>query len=367
MKILQITYSLSSGGAERFVVDLSNELSKTHEVHLVAILDDEVGENGFYREEISNKVKYRSLKHTRGFSFLKLISLYKIVREIDPDIVHFQGVNIIFFFLHVILFDRRPKYIETLHSKADVIFTLKRLSFITKLIYRSGLVHLCTISKANQESVERVCGIYDTTLVYNARALPLVSDGFESVKREIETFKKSNADKVFIHIGRFSELKNQEMLVRAFNSLDKKGYDFTLLIFGSGFDEALDLKKIACHRIHFLGVKHNITDYLMCADAFCLTSLVEGMPISLIEALYCGCYPICTPVSGPIDVIQDAHIGMLSSSFDEKSYIKVLELFLHRNDGVNREKLRQFALSMFSIEGCASNYLSVYKKRNEQV
>ena len=40
MKILYITYSLSSGGAERFVVDLSNELSSTCDVVLLTLKDD---------------------------------------------------------------------------------------------------------------------------------------------------------------------------------------------------------------------------------------------------------------------------------------------------------------------------------------
>ena len=42
MKILQIIFSLSSGGAERFVVDLSNELSKTNDVTLLTLKDDKV-------------------------------------------------------------------------------------------------------------------------------------------------------------------------------------------------------------------------------------------------------------------------------------------------------------------------------------
>ena len=42
MKILQISFSLSSGGAERFVVDLSNELGKTNDVTLLTLKDDKV-------------------------------------------------------------------------------------------------------------------------------------------------------------------------------------------------------------------------------------------------------------------------------------------------------------------------------------
>ena len=57
MKILQLTYSLSSGGGERFVVDLSNELSKENEVILVQILSNENKLNAHYLPDVSERIK----------------------------------------------------------------------------------------------------------------------------------------------------------------------------------------------------------------------------------------------------------------------------------------------------------------------
>ncbi|GAB1452030.1 hypothetical protein MASR2M47_20860 [Draconibacterium sp.] len=68
MKILQIIYSLSSGGAERFVVDLSNELAEmTNDVVLCTLRDDSQGNNGFYKSEISSKVNYINLKLKKDY------------------------------------------------------------------------------------------------------------------------------------------------------------------------------------------------------------------------------------------------------------------------------------------------------------
>ena len=62
MKILQIVYSLGPGGAERLVVDLSNELSRQgHDVTLCVLRDDEQGNFGFYKHEVSEKVNYVNL------------------------------------------------------------------------------------------------------------------------------------------------------------------------------------------------------------------------------------------------------------------------------------------------------------------
>jgi hypothetical protein len=67
MKILEIITSLSSGGGERFVVDLCNELStfQTCEVELLTIKDDTLHDYGFYKNELSQSVKYTCLKENK--------------------------------------------------------------------------------------------------------------------------------------------------------------------------------------------------------------------------------------------------------------------------------------------------------------
>lgn len=68
MKILEIITHLGSGGAERFVVDLSNELAKNHDVTLMTVLDDKVdAENrNFCRFALSKNVKYVNLGLPNG-------------------------------------------------------------------------------------------------------------------------------------------------------------------------------------------------------------------------------------------------------------------------------------------------------------
>ena len=353
MKILQISYSLSSGGAERLVVDLSNELSKTNEVHLLTISDDNVGENGFYKSHLSKNVNYLCAKEIRGYSLKKIIRINQIVKNIAPDIVHFQGVNICLFFLPIIFFYKKPKYIETLHNKAEIIFRRKR-SYIMKLIYKFNLVHLVTISHENKRSLKRVCKIYNTSLIYNGRSFPIKSTLSEQVKNEIDFLKKKQEDIVFIHIGRFSHQKNQEMLIDVFNRLKEDNISYILLIFGDGFNtkEGKELQLKANNCIHFFEPKLNIQDYLYYSDAFCLSSLYEGMPISLIEALACECIPICTPTSGVIDVLKNKSTGYISIDFTDKSYYNTIKYFIKDKSNIKLSKLSNLYLNKFSIKKC---------------
>ena len=65
MKIFEIIPQLSSGGAERFTIDLCNELSKEHDVTLVVL--HSVEKFGFYADELSPKVHLVSMNKRMGF------------------------------------------------------------------------------------------------------------------------------------------------------------------------------------------------------------------------------------------------------------------------------------------------------------
>jgi len=88
MKVLQFCYSLIPGGAERFVLDITNELAKNNETFLYVLRDDTIGDQGFYVPEISNDVKYVNLKIDPGFNPILIWKFYKILKQQKPDLVH---------------------------------------------------------------------------------------------------------------------------------------------------------------------------------------------------------------------------------------------------------------------------------------
>ena len=82
MKIVEITFSLTSGGLERFAVDLSNELSKSNDVTLITLKDDKIDTERrcFYKFDLSERVKYLNLGLGDGFS---LESEFKIFNTLS--------------------------------------------------------------------------------------------------------------------------------------------------------------------------------------------------------------------------------------------------------------------------------------------
>ena len=236
-----------------------------------------------------------------------------------------------------------------------------------KPIYKLGLINLISISHANKKSLDKVIGVSEVPIVYNGRKQPVKSKEFDLTVKSVGDMVKITNPKLFVHIGRCSKQKNQRVLLEAFNKFRLKHPDSFLLIFGGGFDSkrGLFLKKIAGSGIFFMGTTKNIIDYLILSNSFLLSSSFEGMPISLIEALACGCVPISTPTSGAIDVLQNGINGYITEGFSSDDFYKTLSAFpINNSEKLSLNSIKTYNMK-FSIEKCSNEYLRLYKIKKE--
>lgn len=361
MKILQIIYSLSSGGAERFVVDLSNEMAKRgHELSLCVLRDDRKENNGFYKSELSNKINYINLCLPLGFHFSNILILYKLVTQLKPDIVHCHQNLVDYVFPFSILF-RKISFFHTIHTYPPNEVKNKLEYWLKRIFYTSKKFKAITISKETSKSFINYYKTHRFTEIDNGRKEPTSSDEIQHVTNYFNNLRHENTT-IFIHVARCDEVKNQKMLIKVFNRLLAEDRPIILLIIGDGYESALgeELKSMASDKIIFLGQRHNIADYYLNADAFCLSSTHEGMPITLIEALACGCTPICTPVGGILGAIEHGITGFLSKSISEEDYYQTIINYLIRKNEIEKEKLIENFKTHYSIEECSMNHILLY-------
>lgn len=361
MKILHIIYSLESGGLERFVVDLLNEFALTeNEVTLCTLRDDSILNNGFYKEEILDSVNYINLKLKPGFKLSNIFVLFKKIKNLQPDIVHCHGnlVNYIFP-ISIVL---KKKYFYTIHNAARTEVGSKLEFWIRNYFFKRS-INSITISKETSNSFSDFYNHQNFTEIVNGRKTLIKSNDFSSVKLYFDELRRTTSH-IFLHIGRCNPQKNQKMLISVFNRLIDEGKQIKLLILGDGFSSKLgvELKSISNENIIYLGIKHNVSDYLYNADAFCLSSIHEGMPISLIEALSCGCTPICTPVGGIVNTIFDGVNGYISKSISEADYYESINKYLNQKEKLSKIKLIDYYKDNFSIENCAEQHIKAYSK-----
>lgn len=357
--------NLGKGGAERFVVDLCNELagSGDFEVHLVSLGDNDVSSS--FVTELEESVIYHSLGKKKGFDIATLFNTIRLLRKLNPWVVNTHINAQEYAIGYKLLSGKAVKYFHTLHSDAFMECDQPKVRKWRKWLYQRSVVIPVTISKASSSSFNACYGLSNDYLIENGRSPSRVNN----VRPGREDLFPVDTKGAFIvlNVARITTAKNQQLLVEAVNRFNNNaGKKCFLFIIGPVLDEEVykALLQKQSPYIHFLGPRRNITDYLRSADAFALSSVYEGMPISLIEAFEAGCVPVSTPVGGIVDMIEDGKNGFLSKDLDVQSFLHALERCLFAPD---KENIRRICMDNFNtryhIAITAKKYLELYERQ----
>jgi len=358
MNILQIIPSLHMGGAEKFAIDLSNEMvNNKHNVYL-CVLDKE--HNTSMVDMIDKKVSVIFLKKTKSYSFKTIFEIFKVIKKVRPHIIHTHLRTLVYASLSIIIF--KIPTVHTVHNLAEKEIN-KTFRMLYKILYYYKYVVPVAISEEVSKSIEYTYKQFDSVLIHNGVPQLKVSKLEDKVKKEIESYKKNTKTKVLLTVGRVSKQKNQLMLINVVNSLMRQNVDILLLIIGSLDNEkeyADQCLLQAEHSVVFLGLKYNIGDYMKYSDVFVLTSLYEGLPLVLLEAMSMNKFIISTPAGGVPDVIKSSDNGLVSKDYSEESFKILLESFLANSEKyISTSNIEEYNKS-YSMKVCSEKYLLLY-------
>lgn len=358
MRILICHSSLGSGGIESMVSNLANEMVKTQDVTVCTIFDPK--ETDICYNRLSKDIKFFSMGKVRGgISLSLLFKLYNSIRKGKYDAVHLNGL-FYYYFIAIILLHNKVKFFYTVHNDAVQENCLwdRQLLPLKKYCFKHKWMYPITISQTSKDSFEQLYGT-PNHLIYNG--VPKIN----SPSADLSEFKINRGATVFFNPARISEQKNQLMLCRVVTRLINDGYNCSLIIAGSNDAPEIEkqLQEFYSENIKFVGVRNDAVSIMKASDAMCLSSLWEGMPVALIEALSVGCIPVCTPVGGIKDVISDGINGILSYDTEEYSFYLALKRFLDLSTE-QKKQIKSNCLQLFeefNIENTSKEYVEYFK------
>lgn len=360
MKILEIIPQLSQGGAERFVIDLCNEMSKEHEVVLVVL--HPIDKYGLFVDELNERVRLVCMNKRMGIDFGLFFRLLNFIRSEKPTVVHTHLRSIVYSILAYVL-PSKIRFFHTVHNDAAMEAGDGISKWCRKIAFRFKFVSPITISEESQQSFERFYHL-PSTLIYNGRPAYDENTDISAVKEELENIKTNKDAKIIVNVARIQPQKNQYVLAKAIDSLNKKGYAIELLIIGEKANKKItdSIEMLESPYVHLLGVRNNPRTYIRVADAFCLSSIYEGMPITLIECFSVGAIPICTPVGGIVNMVEDGRNGLLAKSATLEDIEEVLERFVKLPDNV-KDCLKYSSsdsFRYFDMKNCSEKYVKIF-------
>ena len=143
-------------------------------------------------------------------------------------------------------------------------------------------------------------------------------------------------------VGRLSGEKGFDVLIRSAHALVSRGLDVRLMIVGEGSERA-NLERLARElhlgdRVRLAGWQADVRGHFEAMDVFALSSLREGLPNVLLEAMALEVPVVSTRVNGVPRLVQDGRNGFLVNAGDLDGLTTALSGLL-RNDGL-RELFR---------------------------
>ena len=186
-----------------------------------------------------------------------------------------------------------------------------------------------------------------------------------AVRAEIENF--SNGTPVFVMVGRLSPEKDIGTALRAMAHLKNNGQEARLVIFGDGAEkEALDLLAAELslqEDVLFWGYCGYVRGVLDSFRALIISSLTEGIPLVVLEAMQAGIPAIATRVGGLPEVVVDGSTGILVEPADPKQLSNAIDRFV-TNKGFATNcgtAARSHGEQNFDIVTTAEKYLAEYQ------
>jgi glycosyltransferase involved in cell wall biosynthesis len=168
--------------------------------------------------------------------------------------------------------------------------------------------------------------------------------------------------------GRLFPVKDYPLFIKIANRILKNDPNVFFFLAGEGPDrpqlqELVNKLQISEH-FKFLGHVENMDSFYGALDLFLNTSVHEGIPMSVLEAMAHG-VPVIAPMNGGLcEIIEDAESGYLINSRDPDDYAEVC-LKIIKNQELHRRlslKARQRVISEFSAEHMANSYYQLYKE-----
>jgi glycosyltransferase involved in cell wall biosynthesis len=178
-------------------------------------------------------------------------------------------------------------------------------------------------------------GINSDKVLYNS----IDVDEFEKIKeKEGRNFRKEYGipqdATVISFVGRITVEKGIEELAKAVDMITKKRDDVWLLAAGSGYLED-KINSMANDKIHLVGnlSKEDVVAMLKQSNIFCLPSVSEGFPTTVLEAAVCGNYIISTYRGGTKELIKNRDYGIiLEDNEPQKIYNAIMEIIDKKMD-----------------------------------
>ena len=368
--IVHVVYSFSVGGLENVIVQLINRLPADRFEHVVLSLTTI---SDFKNRITQPGVRFIELHKPPGHAVALYPKIYRLLREIKPDVVH--SCNLAALEMAPLSWLARvPLRIHAEHGwdAHDPQGKNPRYQRLRRA-YKPFVSHYVAVSKDLDDYLEQAIGVpqsrrsliangVDTQVFSPAPAVPSAVPGCPFVPGEHWLLGT---------VGRLQTVKNQPLLARAFVRLlqdhPEAAARMRLVVVGEGplraEIETLLADANVSHLAWLAGARDDVADVLRMLNCFVLPSQAEGTSCTLQEAMACGLPVVATAVGGTPDLVVDGKTGSLIQPDDVDGLARALWRYMSqpRLAEAHGNAARAIALVAFGVDNMTRQYCSLFE------
>jgi glycosyltransferase involved in cell wall biosynthesis len=309
MRIAELVNNLEIGGAERIVADLAVALqARNHSVHVVCMR----GEGPLAAPLREAGVTVASLNKPSGFSLASLRRLVRYLREHRIEVIHTHNPLV----HHYGALAGRANgagVVNTLHGPGNLAHSPKtRWIYDAACLLSDSVVSVCHTVQANLKECTRIGRRRSLVIPNGIPVAPFVA--VRCGGSDVFTFGT---------VGRLAPVKDHLTMIQAFAQFHQQYPQSRLEILGDGpmypdltcLVENLGLQE----HVRFYGSSLNVPAFLSRLNVFILSSLYEGLPLSVLEAMAAGLPLVATSVGEITTLVKTAGCGWLCPPGDAQA------------------------------------------------
>ncbi len=374
LRILQLISSTGFFGAENVVVQLSKELSQAGLKLHVGVFRNRQNPH----TEVADRAEELSLKAkvfpcNGRFDPRAMLQIRKFIKGKRIDLIHCHGYKANFYALMAASFTRLP-LITTCHNWIGSGFKMKFYERLDKIILRRFNKIIAVSDEIKEEILDSRIPKSKVSVINNGIDL----SRFKGIRKTNirEEFKIAPRNKIVGTIGRLTKEKGHIYLLQVAKEVSKKFLDTTFLIVGDGIlrEKLMEQAKAMGleDKVIFTGFRKDIPEILSLMDVFVLPSLIEGLPMVLLEAMAARKPIVATSVGEIPKILEQGKLGVLVKPKDVRALADAIISILRANNGkINRITQNSYnkVRDDYSSTKMAERYLEVYQEilRNKEI
>lgn len=348
-KIIHVVQHLAPGGIENLTLELLRFAHPDDQLLIVSLEGNksDAMERWPRLQEYQDKMVF--LEKPPGVQFGLVLTLIKAFKGVRPDVVHTHHIGPLMYAGYAAKLAGVPVRIHTEHDAWHL--NNNKQKQLQALLLKAAQPTIIADATHVKEQLDNHFRYSRTVVIKNGIDCKKFRPGSKELARQFFDLPK---DALIVGCaGRLEKVKGHEIAIKAMTFLPQE----SLLVIAGDGSEREHLMQLSHslkieHRVRFLGQVEQMAHFYQALDVFCMPSLMEGMPLSLLEAQACNVRVVTTDVGASAEAVCPTTGQFIKTNDVAGTASTLLQVLLHNST----HQPRDFILQNFEIRKMAQAY-----------